>query len=68
MRGQSVPAVCPRPALFILIAVMAKLSGAKRNEIARLGRRAPAAKHPRLRRLTREANAEQRRLLARAEM
>ena len=33
-----------------------------RVEIARMGRRAKAAKHPRLRRLAREAKAEARRL------
>jgi hypothetical protein len=53
-----------RPALAILIAAMGKLSRPKRLEIARLGRRARAAKHPRIRRLTREANAEARRWLA----
>jgi len=62
MRDQHIPAGCPRPALFILIAVMGKLSGPKRNEIARLGGKAKAAKHPRIRRLTREVTAEARRL------
>jgi hypothetical protein len=42
-----------RPALATLIGAM---------EIARLDRRAKAAKHPRLRRLAREATAEARRL------
>ena len=51
-----------RPALMNLICAMAKLSRPKRNDIARMGRRAKAAKHPRLRRLAREANAEARRL------
>jgi hypothetical protein len=62
MRGQSVPAGCPRPAWFVLVAAMEKLSRPKRNEIARLGRKAKAAKHPRLRRLAREAKAEAKRL------
>jgi hypothetical protein len=66
MRVQPIPAGCPRPALFVLIAVMGKLSGPKRNEIARLGRRAKAAKHPRLRRLAREVRAEAKRLAAEA--
>jgi hypothetical protein len=51
-----------RPALGNLIAAMGKLSRRQRNEIARLGRRAKAAKAPRIRRLTREANAEAKRL------
>jgi hypothetical protein len=55
-----------RPALKQLVAAMAKLSHRQRNEIARMGRRAKAAKQPRLRRLTSEANAEAKRL-ARAE-
>jgi hypothetical protein len=53
-----------RPALAALITSMGKLSRPKRNEIARLGRRAKAGKVARLRRLTREANAEARRWLA----
>ena len=53
-----------RPALTNLIEVMGKLSRPKRNEIARLGRRARAAKTPRLRRLAREAKAEAKRLAA----
>jgi hypothetical protein len=52
----------PRPALATLIAAMEKLSRPKRNEIARLGRKAKAAKHPRLRRLASEAKAEAKRL------
>lgn len=51
-----------RPALANLIAAMEKLSRPQRNEIARLGRRAKAAKVPRIRRLTREVTAEARRL------
>jgi hypothetical protein len=66
MRGHTIPAGCPRPALFVLIAVMQKLSGRQRNEIARMGRSAKAAKQPRLRRLTREVTAEVRRLAAEA--
>jgi hypothetical protein len=62
MRGQIIPAACPRPALFVLIAAMERLSRPKRNEIARMGRRAKAAKHPRLRRLASEARAEAKRL------
>jgi hypothetical protein len=63
MRGlQHIPAGCPRPALFVLISAMEKLSRPKRNEIARFGRKARAAKHPRLRRLAREAKAEAKRL------
>ena len=53
-----------RPALTNLIEVMGKLSRPKRNEIARLGRRARAAMTPRLRRLAREAKAEAKRLAA----
>jgi hypothetical protein len=51
-----------RPALANLIAGMTKLSQRQRNEVARLGRKARAAKLPRIRRLTREAAAEARRL------
>jgi hypothetical protein len=51
-----------RPALGNLIAAMGKLSRCQRNEIARMGRRAKAAKRPRLRRLAREAKAEAKRL------
>jgi hypothetical protein len=61
MRGQSVPAVCPRPALFILIRALEALSRPKRIEIARLDRKAKSAT-PRLRRLAREARAEAKRL------
>lgn len=64
MRGQAIPAGCPRPALFILIAVMGGLSRRQREEICRLGRKAKAARTARIRRLTREANAEARRWLA----
>jgi len=61
---QSLPTrnVSSRPALTNLIAAMAKLSRRQRNEIARMGRRALAAKAPRIRRLTREVTAELRRL------
>jgi hypothetical protein len=62
MRGHVIPIECPRPALAVLIAAMERLSRRKRLEIASLGRRAPAARHPRLRRLAREANAEAKRL------
>jgi hypothetical protein len=62
MRVQQIPAGCPRPAWFILVAAMEKLSRPKRAEICRLGRRARAARHPRLRRLDREAKAEAKRL------
>jgi hypothetical protein len=55
-----------RPALAVLIASMGKLSRKQRNEIARLGRKAKAAKVPRIRRLTREVTAEARRLAAEA--
>jgi hypothetical protein len=62
MRCQPTPAGCERPALKELIAAMGKLSRPKRNEIARMGRRARAAKVPRIRRLTRAVTAEARRL------
>jgi hypothetical protein len=62
MRGQPVPAGCPRPALFILIRALEALSRRQRNEIARMGRKAKAAKTPRIRRLTRKVTAEARRL------
>jgi hypothetical protein len=58
------PAGCPRPALAVLIRAMEQLSRPRRVEVIRLGRRAKAAKHPRIRRLTREANAEGRQWLA----
>jgi hypothetical protein len=51
-----------RPALASLIAAMEKLSRPKRIEVALLGRKARAAKEPRLRRLTWAAAAEARRL------
>jgi len=51
-----------RPALATLIAAMEGLSRRQRNEIARAGSKASAAKQPRIRRLTREATAEARRL------
>lgn len=63
MRGQQhIPAGYPRPALFILIKAMERLSRPQRAEVACIGRRAKAAKHPRLRRLAREAKAEAKRL------
>jgi hypothetical protein len=62
MRCEPVPAGCQRPALATLIAAMGKLSRRQRNEIAHLGRRAKAAKAPRIRRLTRAVTAEARRL------
>jgi hypothetical protein len=55
---------CERPALATLIAAMAKLSRRQRIEIACMGRRAKAAKAPRIRRLTRDVTAEARRLAA----
>jgi hypothetical protein len=51
-----------RPALATLIAAMEKLSRPKRVEVARIGRKARAAKVPRIRRLTWRAVAEARRL------
>jgi hypothetical protein len=57
-----VPTAGKRPALKELVAAMAKLSRRQHLEIAMLGRRAKAAKAPRTRRLTREANAEAKRL------
>ncbi len=57
-------AVKERPALTSLIAAMEKLSRRQRNDIARMGRKAKAAKVPRIRRLTREVTAEARRLAA----
>lgn len=64
MRCHLVPAGCDRPALANLIAAMAKLPRRQRLEIASNGRRAKAAKAPRIRRLTREVTAEVRRLAA----
>jgi hypothetical protein len=51
-----------RPALATLIGAMARLSQVQRNEVAHLGRKARAAKVPRIRRLTWRAVAEARRL------
>jgi hypothetical protein len=51
-----------RPALTALIGAMEKLPRCQRNEVARVGRKARAAKEPRIRRLTWEAVAESRRL------
>jgi hypothetical protein len=56
----------PRPAVRNLIVAMERLPGYQRREICRLGRRAMAARAPRLRRLAREAAAESRRLAAEA--
>jgi hypothetical protein len=53
-----------RPALGKLISHVAKLSGVQRRELASMGRKARAAKKTTIRRLVREANAEQRRLLS----
>jgi hypothetical protein len=54
--------VLERPALCNLITAMERLARAKRIEIARLGRRAKAAKIPKIRQLTRQAIAEAKRL------
>jgi hypothetical protein len=54
--------MCPRPAWFTLVSAMEKLPRYQRIEIALLDRRAKAARHPRLRRLAREARAEAKRL------
>lgn len=51
-----------RPALRNLIRSMEMLSRIKRLEIAKFGRRARAAKTPRIRKLAREAKAEAKRL------
>ena len=51
-----------RPALGNLIAAMGKLSRPQRVEITRMGRKARAAKAPRIRRLTWAVIAEARRL------
>jgi hypothetical protein len=45
---------------------MERLARAKRREIAMLGRKAPAAKQPRLRKLARAAKAEAKRLACEA--
>jgi len=62
--GQSLSArnVPSRPAFGSLVAAMARLSRPMRNEVALLGRKARAARAPRIRRLAREAAAEARRL------
>jgi hypothetical protein len=57
--GRNAPS---RPALAKLVGAMAQLSRPRRIEIVVLGRKARAAKLPRIRRLTREAAAEARRL------
>lgn len=54
----------PRPALGSLIDAMEKLSRHQRCEIARIGRRARAAKEPHIRRLTWATVAEVKRLAA----
>jgi hypothetical protein len=51
-----------RPALATLIGAMEKLPRCQRNEVAMFGRKARAAKVPRIRRLTWEAVAEVKRL------
>jgi hypothetical protein len=51
-----------RPALKDLVCAMEKLPQGQRNEVARFGRKARAAKVPRIRRLTWRAVAEARRL------
>jgi hypothetical protein len=53
-----------RPALGRLIGAMERLPRRQRAEIARLGRKAHAAKKARIRLLAREAEAEARRLVA----
>jgi hypothetical protein len=58
------PTTYERPALRGLITAMARLARAKRIEIARLDRRAEAAKAPKLRLLARAAKAEAKRLAA----
>jgi hypothetical protein len=49
----------------VLISAMERLSRRQRLEVAHMGRRARAAKTPRIRRLAREAKAEAKRLAAR---
>jgi hypothetical protein len=63
--GQTLPGrdAPPRPAWAILVAAMERLSRRQRLEVANIGRRAKAAKVPRIRRLTRDAAAEARRLV-----
>ena len=51
-----------RPALKDLVCAMEKLPRGQRNEVARFGRKARAAKLPKIRRLTWAAVAEARRL------
>jgi hypothetical protein len=53
-----------RPALGRLITAMVRLPPRQRQEIARMGRRAKAAKRATIRRLAREAAAEARRMAA----
>jgi hypothetical protein len=61
---QNLPArnVPSRPALAGLIIAMTRLPSRQRIEVARFGRKARAAKLPRIRRLTWRAVAEARRL------
>jgi hypothetical protein len=65
-RAYVAPPGCPRPALAVLIAAMAKLSRTRRQEIIARGRKAKAAKEARIRKLTRAVTAEVRRLAAEA--
>jgi hypothetical protein len=62
MSGPLHLAMRDRPALSSLINAMAKLSRPKRDEIARMGRKAKAGRVPRLRRLASAARAEAKRL------
>lgn len=57
---------CERPALGRLVTAMGRLPRYQRREIARLGKRAKAAKKGTLLRLAREAEAEARRLVGMA--
>ena len=54
--------VAARPAWGALVTALERLSRPRRVEVIREGRKASAARHPRLRRLAREARAEARRL------
>jgi hypothetical protein len=55
-----------RPAFGSLVAAFERLPRCQRIEVARIGRKARAAKVPRIRRLTWKAVAEARRLAAEA--
>jgi hypothetical protein len=68
MIGQLHFEVRERPALALLIRAMERLSRPQRVEVARVGRRAKAARHPRLRRLASLARAEAKRLAANVEV